>query len=141
MTIPLWVLLAFAVWTIAVLGATVGIYRWQRILTGRVAIKEFRYDKVAGHEDWYRRAMRAHGNCVENLPVYGALVLIISTTGFDTRALDALALAIIAARVCQTLVHVAFVETNTTVSVRFGFFAVQLAAMLAMGAILIGHFA
>jgi hypothetical protein len=35
MTIPLWVLLGFAAWTLLTLFTTVGVYRWTRILTGR----------------------------------------------------------------------------------------------------------
>jgi hypothetical protein len=69
MTIPVWVLLGFAAWTLLTLFTTVGVYRWARILTGRAAISERRADEVQGSE-WYRRAMRAHLNCVENLPVY-----------------------------------------------------------------------
>ena len=74
MTVPVWMLLGFAAWTVILLSATVGVYRWCRILTGRVQIRDFRADQVEG-EDWYRRAMRAHANCVENLPVFGAIVL------------------------------------------------------------------
>ncbi len=77
MTVPVWVLLGFAAWTIIHLLTTVGIYRWSRILTGRTEMKEFRADKIEG-EDWYRRAMRAHANCIENLPVYGGVVVAIS---------------------------------------------------------------
>lgn len=137
MTIPVWVLLAFALWTLITLTVTVGVYRWRRILTGRTPISEFRYDRVAEHEDWYRRGMRAHGNCVENLPVYGAIVLILSIAGLDSRLLDALALALIVARIGQTLTHVSFVETDLTVSIRFTFFAIQTAVMIWMSLIVI----
>jgi uncharacterized MAPEG superfamily protein len=139
-TTPLWVLLGFALWTLAVLTATVGVYRWRRILAGRTPIGGFRYDS-AGHEDWYRRAMRAHANCIENLPVYGAIALILVVTRLDTPAIDALAIALMIARVCQTLVHVGFVETNAAVSVRFGFYAAQAAAMFAMSGIVIARLA
>ena len=73
MTIPQWALLAFAVWTVLVLFGTIGVYRWSRILTGRVSISEWQADLPQG-SDWYRRAMRAHMNCVENLAVFGAIV-------------------------------------------------------------------
>src|SRR5918998_2656003 len=66
-------LLGFATWTVLLLLATVGIYRWSRILKGRVPIREIRADEVEG-KDWYKRSMRAHANCVENLPVFGAIV-------------------------------------------------------------------
>ena len=74
MTLPVWMLVGFAAWTVLLLVATVGVYRWSRILTGRVAIREFRADQIEGAE-WYKRAMRAHANCVEKLPVFGAIVL------------------------------------------------------------------
>ena len=67
MPIPVWVLLGFAAWTLLILFATVGVYRWSRILTGRTAIATWRADEQQGSE-WYRRAVRAHMNCVENLP-------------------------------------------------------------------------
>jgi hypothetical protein len=41
MTTPVWVLLGFAGWTVLTLLATVGWYRWSRILTGRAELKEF----------------------------------------------------------------------------------------------------
>ena len=68
MPIPVWVLLGFAAWTLLTLFMTIGVYRWTRILTGRASIAEWRADEVQGTE-WYRRALRAHMNCVENLPV------------------------------------------------------------------------
>jgi hypothetical protein len=43
---------------------------------------------------------------------------------------DYLSVAILAGRVAQSLVHVSFVETNTTVWLRFVFFSVQLLSFL-----------
>jgi hypothetical protein len=37
--VPVWVLVGFATWTVLLLLATVGVYRWSRILTGRVPIR------------------------------------------------------------------------------------------------------
>lgn len=48
MTIPLWVLLGFAGWTLVVLSATVGVYRWFSILTGRTTIGEWHADPPPG---------------------------------------------------------------------------------------------
>jgi uncharacterized MAPEG superfamily protein len=131
MTIPQWALLAFAVWTILVLFGTIGVYRWSRILTGRSSISEWRAD-VAQGSDWYRRAMRAHMNCVENLGVFGAIVFCATVAGADGRWLDISAVAVVVSRVCQTLVHVSFAPSNVTASVRFTFFLIQAMAMLAM---------
>jgi uncharacterized MAPEG superfamily protein len=128
-TVPLWSLLGFSAWTVLLLLCTVGVYRWSRILTGRIPIREFRADRIEG-EDWYRRAMRAHANCIENLPVFGAIVLALFASGIQSAVADAVSLAILAARVAQSLVHVGFEQTNTAVSVRFSFFFVQIAGFV-----------
>ncbi len=132
MTIPQWVLLGFAGWTLIVLFGTIGVYRWSGILAGRARISQWRADTLQGSE-WYRRAMRAHLNCVENLPVYGAIVVCGSATGASGALLDALALAFVAAQICQTIVHVAFAPSDFVASVRFALFFVQVVCMVAMG--------
>jgi uncharacterized MAPEG superfamily protein len=138
MTVPVWMLLAFATWTVVLLLGTVGVYRWSRILTGSVPISEFRADRVEG-EDWYKRAMRAHANCVENLPVFGAVVLALQAGGVRGPMVSWLCIGVVAARVVQSLVHVSFVQTNAVVSVRFAFFVVQLVAFLSLSAIIVRH--
>jgi len=136
MTVPVWMLLGFAAWTVILLTATVGVYRWSRILTGRGQIRDFRADQVEG-EDWYRRAMRAHANCVENLPVFGAIVLALYAGNVTGIFVNALAVTVLIARIVQSLVHVCFVQTNTVVSIRFGFFSVQVVGFLCLTAILL----
>lgn len=127
MTIPLWSLLGFALWTLLLLISTIGVYRWANILTGRRALTEFRADKVEG-SDWYRRAMRAHANCTENLPVFGAIVFAVHAAGIQSFGVSVAAAMILPARVAQSLVHVFFAETGTTISVRFSFFLLQFVA-------------
>jgi hypothetical protein len=39
MTIPLWVLLGFAGWTLVVLSGTIGVYRWFSILTELILVR------------------------------------------------------------------------------------------------------
>jgi uncharacterized MAPEG superfamily protein len=134
MSIPVWVLLAFAAWTVLTLSTTVGWYRWSRILTGRTEIKEFRSDEPQG-SDWYRRAIRAHANCLENLPVYTAIVVAMIATGVQSTTLDALAVVMLVARICQTVVHIVLTPTNVAAGIRFGFFFVQLVSMISMGVI------
>jgi uncharacterized MAPEG superfamily protein len=124
MTVPVWMLLGFATWTALLLLFTVGVYRWSRIFTGRVAIRNFPAD-AAGGEDWYRRATRAHANCIENLPVFGAIVYALQVGHVTGPLVDALSVTILVARIFQSLVHVFFVHTNMVASVRFGFFFVQ----------------
>jgi uncharacterized MAPEG superfamily protein len=124
-------LLGFATWTVLLLIATVGVYRWSRILTGRVEIRSFRADQVEG-DDWYKRAMRAHANCVENLPVFAAIVFALYVGNVTGRLVNILAIAILVARIVQSLVHVCFVQTNTVASIRFAFFAVQIIGFLSL---------
>lgn len=138
MTIPLWTLLGFALWTLLLLFSTVGWYRWSRILTGREAIGSFQADQVHGSPA-YQRAMRAHANCVENLPVYGALVTIATLTQTGGPVLDFLALTVISARVVHSLIHVGFEQSNTVTSLRFAFFFAQIVAMIAMAVLVIRH--
>lgn len=129
MNLPLWMLLGFAAWTILLLLTTVGIYRWSRILTGRAPIRSFKADDVQG-EDWYRRSMRAHANCIENLPIFGAIVFVLYAGELSGTTIDILAATVLAARIIQSLVHVSFVQTNPVVSVRFTFFFVQIVCFL-----------
>jgi len=138
MSVPVAVLLGFALWTLLSLFGSVGVYRWSRILTRKQEIASFRADRVEGAE-WYQRAMRAHANCVENLPVYGAIVLALVASGVASRGIDALAVILLAARVAQTTVHVALPQTNPVVAVRFAFFLVQAVCMLAISGILVAH--
>ena len=104
----------------------------------RAALSEFRADEPHGSE-WYRRAMRAHANCVENLPVFGAIVLVISAIGVTGPAVNYLCTSVLIARVCQSLVHVSHVQTDAFVAVRFSFFCVQLACFLALIVIAVCH--
>ena len=135
MTIPLWVLLAFAVWTVLVLLSGIGVHRWSRILSRKAELADFPGGAAEGTPA-YCRATRAHANCVENLPIYAALALTAAVARIDTPHLDQLAVTILIARVCQSLVHMILPETNITVGIRFSFFAVQLVAFLWMAVII-----
>jgi len=138
MTIAMWMLLGFATWTLLLLMATVGVYRWVRILFSNVPIASFRSDQLEG-EDWYRRGTRAHANCVENLPVFGVIVFVISALGVDGPAVSYLSMIVLIARVCQSLVHVSHVQTDRFVAVRFTFFCLQLICFLALIVIAAGY--
>ena len=131
MSIPQWTLLGFAAWTLLLLVATVGVYRWGMILFRGAAVGSFRSDQLEGAE-WYQRGVRAHANCVENLPVFGAIVLVLSVAGIRGGMIDTLCVLLLAARVCQSLVHLSRRQTDAIVAVRFSFFSVQLLCFLAL---------
>lgn len=138
MTTPLWALLGFALWTLLVLASTVGLYRWTGLLTGRDNFQTFGEYRIEG-ADWYKRGMRAHANCVENLPVFGALVLVGAFAGVDATVLDVLALVVIGVRVPHTIVHVAFQQTNVVVGFRSLLFHTQWFAMVGMALVTAWH--
>ena len=138
MTIPIWMLLGFAAWTVLLLSATVGVYRWTRILSGRASVSSFRADQVEG-EDWYRRSMRAHANCIENLPVFGAIVLALYVGAVRGPVIDVLSVLVLASRVLQSLVHVSHAQTNAFVAVRFSLLCVQLMSFVTLIILAVRH--
>lgn len=131
MSIPILTLLGFATWTLLLLIATVGVYRWARILFRRAPIASFGSDRLEG-DDWYRRGTRAHANCIENLPVFGAIVFALSAIGVTGAVVNCLCTTVLVARVCQSLVHVSHVQTDALVAARFSFYSVQLICFLAL---------
>ncbi|WP_313954202.1 MAPEG family protein, partial [Accumulibacter sp.] len=138
MNVPVWMLLGFAAWTVLLLLGTVGVYRWSLILAGRVPIGNFRADQVEG-SDRYKRAMRAHANCIENLPVFGAIVIALHIGQVGGTVVDGLSAVIFVARMAQSLVHVGFVQTNAVTAVRFGFFFAQIVAFLCLIGIIVAR--
>ena len=68
-------------------------------------------------------------------PVYAAIALTAAIAGVDTLRLDQLAIVFLVARICQTLTHTLFRESNVTVGIRFSFFTIQVTVMLWMAAI------
>jgi uncharacterized MAPEG superfamily protein len=138
MTVPMWMLLGFAAWTVLLLSATVGVYRWTRILGGRASVSSFRADQLEG-EDWYRRSVRAHANCIENLPVFGAIVLALHVGGLRGTGIDVLSTLVLISRVLQSLVHVSHVQTDAFVAVRFSLLCVQLISFATLIGLVVRH--
>jgi uncharacterized MAPEG superfamily protein len=135
MSIPIFVLLVFAGWTLFTLCIGVGAYRWILILAGRASIGEWRADTAQG-SDWYRRAMRAHANCVENLPVFGALVVALMALKLHSTLIDALSLIFLACRIGQTSVHLAPSFSGRLAAIRFALFFVQIVCMVSIAALI-----
>ncbi|MBH3126390.1 MAPEG family protein [Serratia marcescens] len=132
MNMPTLVLLAFAGWTLLILFGTVGVYRWSRILTGRATVSEWQANKPQG-SDSYQRAIAAHRNCIENLPVYTALVVAIAVFQVESTMLNVLSLVLLGARMAQSLVHIGFEQTENVATWRFAFFFTQIVTMFWMG--------
>jgi uncharacterized MAPEG superfamily protein len=137
MSIPVAALLAFALWTISLLALTIGIVRWGMIFSGKAELKSFPGDEAHG-SPFYRRATRAHANCIENLPVFAAIVIAIEAPGLSSPTLDALAIAVVVARVGQTTAHLSS-GSNLSIGIRFSFLMVQLTAFFWMAALVVIH--
>lgn len=136
LSIPIWMLLGFAVWTHLLLSFTVGVYRWGHVFFGTAGVGDFKADDVQG-ADWYRRSMRAHANCVENLPVFGAVVFALHAANAGGPLVDGVAITVLVARLCQSVVHVSVEQSNRVVAVRFTFFLTQLVGYFTLVGILV----
>lgn len=126
MTTPLWSLFAFALWTLVPMLACVGGFRVGSVLLGKAAPNAWPTHKEHQGPEFYKRAMRAHVNCVENLPVFGALVIVAHLAGITSPTVDLACQVTVAARIGQTATHIAS-GSSMGVNLRFAFFCVQLA--------------
>lgn len=134
---PLWSLLGFSVWTLLLVLVGIGLPRFRAIVVDKARPNSFQPGVPHG-SDRYQRTMRAHMNCVENLPVFAALVLTGVVAGVDSALFEGAAVTVLPARVLQSVTHVAS-GRNRAVLVRFAFFSVQLACFLAMAAAIALH--
>jgi uncharacterized MAPEG superfamily protein len=124
MTTPLWCLLGFVAWTLVLLLA-LGVSRVSKVMAGTAQPNQFPSGVPHG-SDAYWRLNRAHMNCLENLPVFGSLVMIATVAGIRATILDTAARIVLAARVGQSLAHLSS-GSNLAVNVRFAFFLAQVA--------------
>jgi cytochrome b len=127
---PLACLVAFALWALVlalVLGSTRGIL----VLTGRRKVTEFPAGVQHGGEAYWR-LNRAHLNVLENLPIFGALVVSGVLLHVNTPGFRMLPQVILGARVLQSCVHLSS-GSGAAIRVRFTAFVVQVAAMIWLG--------
>lgn len=130
MTTPLLCLTGFAMWTVLLVVVGIGPYRVGNVLMGKARPGSFPAAVPHG-PDWYQRLMRAHANCVENLPVFASLVLVGHVTELREGAFAVLCQVALGARVCQTVAHVSS-GRGLVINVRFTFFLTQVACYLGL---------
>lgn len=106
------------------------VVRAAQIAGGRARPSEFPSGMPHGG-DRYWRLNRAHMNCLENLPLFAAVVLTGAVIGADSPTLDLFATVFLGARIAQSAVHVAS-GSDTAVNVRFAFFATQIVCLVGM---------
>ena len=126
--------LGFVVWTMLVVLLGIGLPRAAAVLERRAAPNSFVANIPHGTER-YQRTLRAHANCVENLPLFASLVLLGRVVSLESWPFEAFAIAVLPARIAQTTAHIAS-GSNRAVLVRFSFFTIQLGCFAGMAALL-----
>lgn len=116
-------LLGLAAWMLVLLFVMVN-QRGLLVMSGKMRVNAFAPDGSNTPEGFGRRLVRAHANCVENLPLLFAVLLYALATG-NTAITDGLAVLLLAARVFQSVMHL--ISTSPIfVWLRFAGFLVQL---------------
>lgn len=137
MLLSQWALLGFAMWTVLLVVVTIGAPRLTAI--ARQEAKPSSFNAAVPHgSERYQRSMRAHANCVENLPVFAALVLLGGSLGVQGTTFELAAFCVLPARILQSVAHISS-GRNRAISARFGFFSVQLLCFLIMSVQLLVH--
>jgi uncharacterized MAPEG superfamily protein len=116
-------LTALIAWALLLLLWMEALRTWL-VLRGQVPANGFTPGNE-GLSPFMQRLARAHANCIEGLPIFGGLLLVAIVTD-RPQVTDSLAPALLAARVMQSVIHLASTSAPA-VSVRFAAFAVQLA--------------
>ena len=120
-------LLIYIVWTL-ILALSYATYRLPLVLTGKKAANHWERGNAVDDPAILVRAKAAHLNCLENLPLFAALVLVAAATS-QSDTVNAVAGFIVAARIGQSLVNL--IGTSfPLVFVRASLFLAQVALML-----------
>lgn len=115
-------LLLFALWTLITMFISNG-YRLSQIMTFANPINAFPRSAPNADPGLFVRARDAHANCMENLPIFAAIVLAAAAMGQSPVA-DAAGHYVLLARVAQSVVHM--IGTSVVlVWVRASFFFIQ----------------
>ncbi len=137
MLLSYWALLGFAFWTLSIVVGTIGVPRLVAIARKEAKPSSFNPSVPHGSER-YQRSMRAHANCVENLPVFASLVLLGGALGLTGSTFQIAAFIVLPARVVQSVAQIAS-GRNRAVLVRFTFFSVQLVCFAILLVLLVRH--
>lgn len=118
-------LLGFAGWTL-LLVAVLLFYRTFLVFTLQKRANAWPRDGAppADQPGFFTRVGHAHQNCIENLPVFAAIVLVAYMAG-ALEVTDRVAMWVLYARIAQTMTHLVG-TSHWLVFVRANFFAVQL---------------
>ncbi|MBB4863744.1 hypothetical protein HNP46_002596 [Pseudomonas nitritireducens] len=120
-------LLGLVAWTVLLVILLVN-QRGLLVMAGRMRVNAFAADGSNTPGAFGQRLARAHANCVENVPLFCAVLLYAMVTQ-QTLITDPLAPTLLVARIVQSVVHL--ISTSAlAVWVRFAAFFVQLIILI-----------
>jgi uncharacterized MAPEG superfamily protein len=102
MTIPLWGLVIFILWTIAIVILLLAV-RIRHLSTGG-SVKDF---GIPNDESLLWRLFRVQANLVENLPLYLGVVFLLTIRDISGTAIDVLIAVYITSRLVHSIIHIA----------------------------------
>jgi uncharacterized MAPEG superfamily protein len=127
-------LVLYALWTIA-LVLMILFDRIVLVARGHAKPADFTGGVPHGNPAYWR-INRAHMNAVENLPIFAAIVLAGYAAGQESHLFNLLAMAVFAARIVQSLLHIAS-GAQTVVNLRFTALLVQLGLEIWMAVLIL----
>ncbi|MFR0690041.1 MAPEG family protein [Pseudomonas sp. NY15435] len=120
-------LLGLVAWTVLLVLLLVN-QRGLLVMSGRMKVNVFAADGSNTPGAFGQRLVRAHANCVENVPLFCAVLLYAMVTQ-QTVITDPLAPTLLVARIVQSVVHL-LSTSALAVWVRFAAFFVQLIILI-----------
>lgn len=120
-------LLGLVAWTVLLVLLLVN-QRGLLVMSGRMKVNVFAADGSNTPGAFGQRLVRAHANCVENVPLFCAALLYAMVTQ-QTVITDPLAPTLLVARIVQSVVHL-LSTSALAVWVRFAAFFVQLIILI-----------
>jgi uncharacterized MAPEG superfamily protein len=107
MTIPLWGLVVFIGWTIAIVVFLLAVRI--RHLSNGGSPNDF---STPNDESLLWRLFRVQSNLVENLPLYLGVVFLLTIRGISGTAINSLTITYIIFRLMHSLIHIARINPN-----------------------------
>lgn len=121
-------LLGFAAWTLVLIVVMLG-YRGTRVVAGQLKADAWTRGRAVEDPPVIKRLTDAHANCLELLPVVGAVLLAAAVTD-NAAVTNGLALWLLAARIGQSVAHIISVHHLVIFFARFPLFLVQVAILV-----------
>ena len=137
MTLALWCLLVFVLWTMSIMAFGIGVSRLRALARGELNLEQIR-SEVPQLSERYQRIHRAHLNCLETLPLFATVVLVGHVTGVRSAAIDVLAAVLMGMRVVQSLAHIHSMR-GPAVRIRIAAYFFQPLCLLGMTVLIAAH--